>query len=156
MKLMPWWAWMLIGLAVIGGGGYVGVTQLTRGYRNKNPGNIRYSQYNKWQGQTGQDDKGFVIFETDFYGLRALARLLLNYEKNGAYTVRQIITKYAPATENDTNAYVMSVSNALDVAPDAALMVATRLPDLMAAIVKHENGINKYSSNELLQAARAA
>lgn len=156
MKSVPVWLWIAVGLVVLGGGGYVGATKLTRGYRNKNPGNIRYSASNNWQGQTGKDDAGFVIFSSDFYGLRALARLLLNYEKNGANTVRKIITKYAPASENDTGAYIRAVASKLSVDPDAALMVAPRLQDLMAAIVAHENFVNKYSRDELDAAVRAA
>lgn len=143
-------------IVIAGGGSYVAATKLTRGYRNKNPGNIRFSQSNDWQGQIGKDDKGFAIFSDDFYGLRALAKLLLNYEKSGSRTVKAIIERYAPATENNTGAYVAAVSAALGVSPDSVLMVAPRLTELMAAIVKHENGFNKYSADELKAAARAA
>lgn len=150
------YAAIILAIVVLFGGGYVAATQLPRGYRNKNPGNIRYNAANKWQGQVGKDDKGFCQFESDFYGLRAMARLLLNYEKQGARTVADIINKYAPDSENDTSAYVISVSSALNVEPNGLVMVAPRLRELIAAIVKHENGFNKYSAEEINAAIRAA
>lgn len=131
-------------------------TRLPRGYRNKNPGNIRSNPANKWQGQIGKDDKGFCQFESDFYGLRALARLLLNYEKAGARTVSDIIAKYAPSNENNTTAYINSVASALNVEPNGLVMIGPRLQELIAAIVKHENGFNKYSADEIKTAIRAA
>lgn len=148
--------WVVVGLIVLSGGGYVAATQLTRGYRNKNPGNIRNNPKNKWVGQTGVDDKGFCVFEKDFYGLRALAILLRNYEKQGARTVTDIISKYAPSNENNTSAYINSVSRALSVTPNDLVMITPRLSELMAAIVKHENGFNKYSADEISEAKRAA
>lgn len=148
--------WFYIGLALFVLAG-VGVTQLTRGYRNKNPGNLRGND--SWQGldYPPKDDAGFYRFKSDFYGLRALARTLLNYQKNhGLSTVSQIISRYAPSNENDTASYIQSVSSAIGVTPDQFLMVPTRLNELMAAIVKHENGVNKYTRDEIDAAARAA
>lgn len=152
---MRWYWWALIGVIILGGGGYVAATQLTRGYRNKNPGNIRSTSV-KWQGEIGKDDKGFVIFDTDTSGLRALAKLLLNYEKKGYRTVRDIISRYAPkADNNNTEAYINSVASALNVDPDGLVMIAPRLQELLPAIVKHENGFNKYSAAEISAAIRA-
>lgn len=146
--------WLVIGLIVLGGGGYVAATQLPRGYRNKNPGNIRAGSV-KWQGEIGKDDKGFAIFDTDQNGLRALAKLLLNYEKKGYRTVRDIISRYAPSNENNTEAYINSVASSLNVDPDGLVMIAPRLRELLPAIVKHENGFNKYSADEISDAIRA-
>jgi len=44
-----------------------------RGIRNNNPGNIRKNESFTWQGEIDQDDKGFVVFDDEVNGLRALA-----------------------------------------------------------------------------------
>ena len=78
----------------------------TRGIRNKNPFNIRRSK-NSWRGKTALNpDKDFERFTNIDYGLRAGFLLLRNgYLAKGYKTVRQIISKYAPAVENDVDAY---------------------------------------------------
>jgi hypothetical protein len=107
-----------------------------RGYRNNNPGNLRYLSANAWNGQVGNDG-GFGVYATKEAGTRALGKQLLKY---GLSTVRGIIGRWAPPHENDTGAYVASVSAALGVAPDSVINVHQRLPALARAIAKHENG----------------
>lgn len=77
----------------------------TLGIRNNNPLNIRYSPMNKWLGQTGCN-RGFCTFEKMEYGWRAAFVLLRNYIRRGLCTPRQIISNWAPACENDTEAYI--------------------------------------------------
>src|SRR5574337_394778 len=92
---------------------------MTRGLRNNNPGNIRYNPKNNWIGQTGQDADGFAIFDKADNGIRALARLLKNYQTvYGLNTVAGFISKWAPPDENDTVAYIASVANQLGVSPN--------------------------------------
>lgn len=115
---------------------------LTRGERNNNPGNIRKSAI-FWRGETAGNDRGFESFDKPEDGIRAIAVLVQNYQKKyGLNTVRGIINRYAPPTENNTSAYVAAVASALDVSPDAALNLSD--PDtllaLVTAIIKHENG----------------
>ncbi len=120
-----------------------------RGIRNNNPGNIRDTAGDTWQGQQGTDGE-FAIFETPEFGLRALARLLQNYrEVHGLRSVRGIISRYAPTNENNTSAYINHVSSALGVSPDDSLQFPTQLPGLMAAIIKHENGKQPYSAEQI-------
>ena len=62
---------------------------------------------NKWTGETGAR-KGFVEFETLEHGIRAWIVLMRTYRlRHRCGTVRAIITRYAPPTDNnDTQAYI--------------------------------------------------
>jgi len=112
---------------------------LSRGYRNNNPGNIRYIERNPWNGQIGNDG-GLGVYSSRELGTRALGKQLLAYAARGLVTVRDIIATWAPPNENDTHAYVAAVSSSLDVDPDARINVAQRLPELARAIARQENG----------------
>lgn len=127
-----------------------------RGIRNNNPGNIRYDG-TQWQGLAGNDN-GYAIFDSAASGLRALAKVLNTYRiKHGLQTVRGIISRWAPVSENDTAAYVDHVSALLAVSPDAPLdFDKDQLLGLMGAIIKHENGKQPYSDAQLMDAAKAA
>lgn len=129
------------------------VVKLTRGIRNNNPGNIRHSSA-QWVGKAAnQTDNSFVSFTDAVYGLRALAVTLRTYfTKYGLNTVRGIINRWAPPSENDTGAYVNAVAKAVGVSPDAPLSFARDVPLLIAAIVKHENGTQPYSSDTIAKA----
>ena len=80
----------------------------TRGIRNNNPGNIEKSKNNKWQGMAeSQPDKRFITFTSPEWGIRAIARILINYkDKYDLDTVKKIISRWAPPSENNTGAYV--------------------------------------------------
>ncbi|HEU6437416.1 MAG TPA: structural protein [Nitratidesulfovibrio sp.] len=110
-----------------------------RGVRNNNPGNLRHGS--PWEGLAGeQTDSAFCTFMRDEDGLRALAKVLLKYERDGLNTVRGILNKYAPDTENDTEGYIAHVAARIGVAPGAPISVKDNLEPLMRAIVDHENG----------------
>lgn len=72
-----------------------------------NPFNIRYNKDNDWQGAVGLCHD-FVKFETIEFGIRAGLVLLKNYIKRGL-TIRQIVERYAPPSENDTASYISFV-----------------------------------------------
>ncbi len=117
-----------------------------RGIRNNNPGNIRLGQV-VWQGESkAQPDPAFITFDEAVWGLRAIARILLSYQRMGLDTVRKMVGRWAPSTENDTGAYVASVARGVGVDPDA--VVDLRAPGYMVnmvqAIVLHENGEQPY------------
>lgn len=76
----------------------------TLGQRNCNPLNIRFSGRNRWNGMTGQN-KGFCVFSNMDYGYRAAVIVLRNYLKKGITSLYQIIRRWAPESENDTNSY---------------------------------------------------
>ena len=87
---------------------------MTRGLRNNNPLNIRHSA-DQWQGiATTQTDKSFVQFQSMAYGYRAAWKILDTYclhfrREHLPYNVRNIITRWAPPSENDTEAYIRHV-----------------------------------------------
>lgn len=121
-------------------------TALTpRGIRNNNPGNIVRTS-DAWKGMSADQsgDDHFVVFDAPVWGLRAMARVLRKYIASGADTVQEIIARWAPSNENDTDAYVAAVSQSMGVSPSDTVTDAL-LPSLMAAITKHENGTQPYA-----------
>ena len=78
--------------------------------QTNNPLNIRYNPANRWQGQTGEL-KGFCVFRSQAYGIRAGYKLLVNYIKNGHNTLEKIISRWAPPTENNTENYIRFVED---------------------------------------------
>jgi len=144
-------SWLLIALgASIALLGWAKKTEIIdmltpRGIRNNNPGNIRHSA-SQWQGMAAQQtDPAFVQFVAPEYGIRALSKLLNNYAtRDGLNTVRQIISKYAPSNENDTDAYSQAVARALGVTPDTVISVPQHITALVEAIIQHENGQQPY------------
>lgn len=123
---------------------------LPRGIRNNNPGNIEYiaDPQKAWRGQVGTDGR-FGVYDTPANGVRAIGRQLLRYAERGIVTVSGIIGTWAPSHENNTSAYAAAVARALGVNVAQPLDVHTRLPELAAAIIRHENGQNPYSEREL-------
>jgi hypothetical protein len=122
-----------------------------RGIRNNNPGNIR--EGDDWRGLTGVDDAGFCQFDTPEHGIRALTRVLMSYQfKHGLRTLRQMISRWAPESENDTDAYIESVCRQCYASPDNPYtLTPSRLLPLVVAIIKHENGEVPYP-HDVIQA----
>ncbi len=129
---------------------------MARGIRNHNPGNIRHGS--DWRGRVEvKIDSSFCTFLEPLYGLRALARLLRVYHtRHKLETIREIISRWAPPNENDTDAYVRSVAKKLDVEPDEPIDLTNkrRMMQLMAAIIHHENGEQPYAEVQLADAIR--
>ena len=103
---------------------------LPRGIRNNNPLNIRRSK-DQWQGlRATQTDAQFCQFETMEYGWRAAFMLLTRtyYHKYRLYTIRGIISKWAPHCENDTKAYVQNVSRLTGIGPDEPIGIPSEKP----------------------------
>lgn len=123
-----------------------------RGLRNNNAGNLRLSS-DSWQGLADeQTDGAFFQFVSPEYGIRALSKVLLNYESvYGLNTVAGIISRYAPSSENDTNSYISSVVSKLSTVTSANQVFSVRdnLSELVNAIIIHENGYNPYSQSVL-------
>lgn len=119
-----------------------------RGIRNNNPLNIRESllRDDDWVGEHELDiDKSFEEFSSPEYGIRAATKILKTYrEKYNLLTIEQIINRWAPEIENDTNSYVLSVSSKVGIEPNDVLLVAD-YPKLIAAMIYHENGVQPYS-----------
>jgi hypothetical protein len=128
-----------------------------RGIRNNNPGNIRKGQ--DWQGEAKvQDDASFEVFESPEYGIRAIAKIMLSYNKRNINTVTNVIHTWAPPNENDTTAYINAVAKSIGCAPDAVLDMhdSTVMLKLVKAIITHENGQQPYSDDIILKGINMA
>jgi len=130
-----------------------------RGIRNCNPGNIRKSR-DRWKGLApSQSDPAFFVFETPLWGIRAMAVILRNYQRrHGLRSLAQIIARWAPPRENDTGGYVAAVSKATGIGPrthvdlgDGAILRA-----LIAAVIRHENGLQPYDADTIYSAIELA
>ncbi|SHO54482.1 hypothetical protein [Vibrio quintilis] len=113
-----------------------------RGVRNNNPLNIR-DNGTDWQGMcTINNDPSFVEFESAEYGFRAGARILRTYYRSGYKTLSQMITRWAPDSENDTAAYIQNVSNWTGIAPNQTVDVYDKntLSNVLLAMSRQECG----------------
>jgi len=130
----------------------------TSGYKGCNPLNVRASS-DKWKGSIGQSDNGYVIFSTPMDGIRAAATVIKNYgSKYGINTVRDIVSRYAPASENPTDDYIANVCKGTGYQPDEAL--DTKNPEvlkrLVTAMMKQEIGDVPYSERTIIAGIQSA
>lgn len=132
--------------------------KLPRGIRNNNPGNLNFV------GQAGAvletdvpvADRRFAKFPTMDKGILALINQLRLYFERGTNTVQSIISKWAPPTENNTQAYIVYVARHMDVLPNTVLTPTAPILALLAdAIIHLENGQQPVSGNQLLSLALA-
>jgi hypothetical protein len=136
--------------------------KLTRGERANNPGNIREypNDPTAWKGERAtDDDPEFEEFETPEDGIRALGKVLLAYQrKYGIRTIRGIINRYAPSTENDTESYINAVSLRIGVDSRDLIDLSDRrvLRDLVEAIIHHENGRISYADTVIDEGVKRA
>jgi len=125
---------------------------MTRGERNNNPGNIRHVPGVDWVGQAAtQADDAFVRFTDPIYGIRAITRIMKSYERQGIETVADVIDRWAPPNENNSEAYVTDVCNRCGVQPDDRVDFVAIMPNLIKAIIHHENGENIYTDEQINQ-----
>ena len=127
-------------------------TKQPRGIRNNNPGNIEWGS--PWQGlrpQNERTDNRFAQFTDPVFGIRALACVLITYQDkrwaaNGSKidSVKEIIERWAPSFENNTEAYANSVAALLEgVGPDDEVVDVhnfDHLRPIVEGIIRHENG----------------
>ena len=119
-------------------------------YKN-NPLNIRYSPKNAWLGQSDPKN-GFCQFNTLYYGCRASIKLLHNYLVFGCDTIGQIISRFAPANENNTAAYISAVCGFLGWSINHHV-VNDELPKLAFAMSRVEQG--KYDLDLIVPLVKA-
>ena len=104
---------------------------LPRGIRNNNPLNIRRTGKDQWKELSKtQSDRSFCQFETLEWGWRAAFYLLTRtyYHKYRLYTIRGIVSRWAPSSENDTRAYIENVSRLTGISPDEPLGIPSEQP----------------------------
>jgi hypothetical protein len=129
-----------------------------RGLANNNPGNIRKSP-SKWLGEVEGEDDAFESFAVPEYGIRAMAKLLINYQvRRGLDTIEEVIGRWAPPIENDTNSYVDSVARTTNISKFKVLNMKDPelLKRLIKAIIVHENGYNPYEDSVIDEGIRLA
>lgn len=91
--------------------------EIPRGIRNNNPLNIRIG--NVWLGEVKENTDGeFEQFTSMLYGLRAaivlMRRYICHYHLD---SISQIISRWAPSSENNTRLYIDFVSNRVEISP---------------------------------------
>ncbi|MBO5830658.1 MAG: structural protein P5 [Alistipes sp.] len=116
---------------------------MSRGLRNCNPGNIRLSR-TKFKGEVRPSrDSAFKQFESMAYGYRAMFVLLNTYHKRyGLSTIRQMISRWAPPTENFTDGYIRFVAERTGIDADAPIDSRSErdMVPIVAAMSEIENG----------------
>lgn len=132
-----------------------------RGIRNKNPFNIRKSMNNNWLGKIDGSDRDFETFNSMVLGLRAGLKLLFTYIDRGDNTIEKIIQRFAPPSENSTNAYIEYVqrdsrgfvkySRDMRITRLGELVhVASRIIKYECCLTDHQMGIYCFTPSYLL------
>lgn len=134
------------------------IKKIVRCIRNNNPLNIRRGTA-RWKGMSKrEDDEDFEQFETMAYGWRAAFILLgrTYYEKYHLNTIQKIISRWAPACENKTDAYMMYVSINLGInecdplpSPKLAPAIWMRIAWAMFEVEAGRKAANDPSNKEL-------
>lgn len=89
--------------------------------KRNNPGNIR-TAYTRWFGEITEKGEAFCHFRDLSYGCRAMLKLLKRYINEKRWnTIRKVINRWAPPTENNTAVYIEYVSRKMDTHPDDTL-----------------------------------
>ena len=129
-----------------------GTEKLPRGIRNKNPGNIKLGT--NWDGLADeQADPVFCVFKEAVWGIRALMRILLTYRfTHNRKNIDSIIKRWAPPSENDTDAYIVFVSKKIGIEPMEIIdnSIEAYLP-LVKAIIQMENGMQPYDDELIVE-----
>ena len=129
-----------------------GIEKLPRGIRNKNPGNIKLGT--DWDGLAAeQTDPTFCIFDEAVMGIRALMRILLTYRfTHNKKNIDSIIRRWAPPSENDTEAYIKFVAKRMEIEPMAMIdnSIVAYLP-LVKSIIQMENGLQPYDDELIVE-----
>lgn len=133
-----------------------------RGIRNNNPGNLNYVGQNGATLEKHATPR-FARFNSAFEGFAALGKQIKAYyngtSKAAGYqklqSVEDIISRFAPASENNTQGYINKLSKMLGVGRGDSLNIHDPqvLATLMNGITQIENGKNPYAPEMVLKAA---
>lgn len=129
------------GTACGNGTSNLGNPNLPLGFRNNNPLNLVKSS-NAWQGKIKNAPGRFEQFCSMEYGTRAAIINLRTYmNRYGRKTIEQIVSRWAPASENDTQGYIQFVSQQTGYQPDTELSFQKDIIfNLLDAMSQMENG----------------
>jgi hypothetical protein len=89
-------------------------------------------------------DVAFKQFRSVEWGYRAMFVLLDTYHiRYGLRTIREMISRYAPASENNTEAYITAVCDMTGIGADEPLNTRSKrdMIPLVGAMSKVENGV---------------
>lgn len=130
------------------------------GLKLNNPLNIKRSSAS-WAGKSAvQNHAVFETFDSAYYGIRAAARILINYGRiHKLDTLAEIVHRWAPPDDdNDTGSYVDFVAGKLDVKPDTSLNLEDEdvLTALVKAMMHMEIGSVPYTDGVIRSAVAAA
>ncbi len=137
--------------------------QTARGLRNCNPLNIIKTKNTVWLGQIHTDaEQTFCQFSEMVYGCRAALKLLRTYyTKYGCTTLRRIISRWAPESENNVQAYIRNVSRMTCIGattPLPPMKAETReiWVKIVLAMATVECGLDAEGQEELLPSIEEA
>jgi hypothetical protein len=112
----------------------------SRSWRDNNPGNMEAGPFPDAHGAIGTDGR-FAIFPDSATGMRALVSLLSSDSYQGL-TVEEAMERYAPPSENNTNAYTSFITNNVGVDPSTPMSDLS--PDQLNSFA---NAIQTYEGN---------
>ena len=117
---------------------------MSRGMTNCNPGNIRRSR-TRYKGEVRPSrDPEFKQFAALGWGYRAIFVLLHTYRvRHGLDTLAAMIARWAPPSENRTDAYIRAVVGDTGLDPDERLDTRDRrtMVPVAASISRVANGV---------------
>ena len=129
-----------------------------------NPGNMR--DYGiKWKGavKPGSRYGRFIQFDTPQNGARAVSRNLttLGTKRGIPFTIRDVMSKYSPKTENNLARHVKNISAISNLPPDKVLDPKNtgQMVDLLRGVIGAESGqrtLNWFRPVELTNAVLRA
>ncbi|MET3132235.1 hypothetical protein AAKU55_002505, partial [Oxalobacteraceae bacterium GrIS 1.11] len=114
-----------------------------RGIRNNNPGNLR-----AWGDMPTKD--GFAAFPTPEAGLRAMIKNLQAQQSvHGLNTIKDIISRWAPPSENNTGAYIAAMEKETGFGANQPLDLRDKktVAPLVSGIIKHEGNSAGFSKS---------
>jgi len=101
--------------------------QGSKSFRNRNPGNIKFTNYTKSLGAIRKDEMGFCVFDTERDGFAGLCRFIQDASNNllrdyKNCTIKTFFEVYAPSKDsNNPLKYAKDVAERLKVAIDTKL-----------------------------------
>ena len=121
---------------------------IPRGIRNNNPLNLEYGSFTIGLGATASDGR-FAIFPAMSDGICAIAKNLMAYQDlHGIDTIRGVVNRWAPSSENNTAAYISLVCTVTTLQPDDHLNLHDKdtLFWLITAMGEEECGATAFSA----------
>ena len=100
-----------------------------RGVRTNNPLNLSFANQPNAIGTDGR----FAVFQTPEEGVAASVRQLQLYGQRGLNTIDQIVSRWAPPSENNTAAYIQAVAQRVGVSPNQEIDLSD--PNIMRRLV---------------------